>query len=82
MNNNETLLEVVAEWMIKHNYIHLDEGVWGDEYTEFYCNENDFGVLQLKKFNIEIHSELIWQVPIQSIYEFKELMEILEPESF
>lgn len=79
METNETILEVVAQWMELKNIPKLDEGIWGNEYTEYYCNENDFGVLRLKKFNIEIHSELIWIVPIQSVHEFVELMKILEP---
>lgn len=82
MNENQKILAAVKVWMIQHDYNHLGEGIWGNEYTEFYCNENDFDVLVLKKFNIEIHCAIIWQVPIQSVKEFNELIGILEKEVF
>jgi len=79
MEDNETILEVIGQWMESTGFGKIAENTWGNEYSEFDAAVNNWGFIELRKMNIEIITETVWIVPIDSRENFIGLMRILEP---
>lgn len=80
-DSKEDIFKAVSGWMLRNNMeIIITDYLWGDDYCEMFLTENDFGIFELKKFNIEIVRYCVYQVPVYSVDDFKQLIRILEPD--